>query len=55
MVKSLPIKLLFESKPYIVTIETKNGNRYRGKFTHKNEEIFYSFFERKFNVIYCSS
>jgi small nuclear ribonucleoprotein D3 len=30
MVYSIPIKLLFQSKPYVVTIETKNGDRYRG-------------------------
>ena len=39
MVKSLPIKLLFESKPYIVTIETKNGNRYRGKLKFIEENM----------------
>jgi small nuclear ribonucleoprotein D3 len=42
MVKSLPIKLLFESKPYVITIETKNGDRYRGnlKFIEENMNCY---------------
>ena len=42
MVKSVPIQLLFESKPYVVTIETKNGNRYRGnlKFVEENMNCY---------------
>ena len=43
MVKSLPIKLLFECKPYVITIETKNGDRYRGnlKFIEENMIFFF--------------
>ena len=39
MVNSIPIKLLSESKPYIVTIETKNGNRYRGNLKAIEENM----------------
>jgi small nuclear ribonucleoprotein D3 len=39
---SLPIKLLYECKPYLVTIETKCGNRYRGnlKFIEENMNCY---------------
>lgn len=28
---NLPLKLLFETKPLIINIETKSGEKYRGK------------------------
>nr|UXY86730.1 small nuclear ribonucleoprotein Sm D3 [Cryptomonas paramecium] len=38
MTNSIPINLLFEVKPYVITIETKNGIKYRGSlnFIEKN-------------------
>ncbi|AEA38770.1 small nuclear ribonucleoprotein Sm D3 (nucleomorph) [Cryptomonas paramecium] len=38
MKNSIPINLLLETKPYIVTIETRNGTKYRGSlnFIEKN-------------------
>mmetsp|Transcript_3936 Transcript_3936/g.5767 ORF Transcript_3936/g.5767 Transcript_3936/m.5767 type:complete len:87 (-) Transcript_3936:665-925(-) len=31
MKESVPLKILNEGKPFIVTIETKNGKNYRGR------------------------
>ena len=31
MTHSVPLKLIYEAIPYIITIETKTGDRYRGK------------------------
>nr|UXY87154.1 small nuclear ribonucleoprotein Sm D3 [Cryptomonas sp.] len=39
MADSIPIKLLFETKPYIVTIETKNGSKYRGSLRSIEENM----------------
>mmetsp|Transcript_9833 Transcript_9833/g.19127 ORF Transcript_9833/g.19127 Transcript_9833/m.19127 type:complete len:92 (+) Transcript_9833:1158-1433(+) len=35
----IPIKLLQEAKPFIVTIETKNGEKYRGKLKNVEENM----------------
>lgn len=42
MISSFPLQLLLECKPYIITVETKNGNIYRGKLKHiENNMNFY--------------
>mmetsp|Transcript_55914 Transcript_55914/g.114275 ORF Transcript_55914/g.114275 Transcript_55914/m.114275 type:complete len:88 (+) Transcript_55914:6340-6603(+) len=39
MKESLPLKVLQEGKPFVVTIETKNGQNYRGKLIEVEENM----------------
>mmetsp|Transcript_48814 Transcript_48814/g.97735 ORF Transcript_48814/g.97735 Transcript_48814/m.97735 type:complete len:91 (+) Transcript_48814:3064-3336(+) len=34
MAESIPLKILNEGKPFIVTLETKSGEKYRGRLLH---------------------
>jgi len=43
MKNSIPINLLLETKPYIVTIETRNGTKYRGSL---------NFIEKKYELLF---
>ncbi|CAD7938223.1 unnamed protein product [Amoebophrya sp. A25] len=36
---TIPIKLLFEAIPHPVTVELKNGDKYRGKLVHCEESM----------------
>ena len=39
MKESLPLKVLQEGKPFVVTIETRNGQSYRGKLIEIEENM----------------
>jgi small nuclear ribonucleoprotein D3 len=39
MIESIPLKILNEGKPFIVTVETKNGKNYRGRLIHVEENM----------------